>query len=298
MGAANVIPGVSGGTIAFVTGIYEEFINSLKSFDLTALKLLFSGKLGKFMDHTNLKFLVILFIGVAVSIVSLGRVLDYLFETNSFLVWSFFFGLIIASIYYVGKMVKQWSASSVMALLVGCSIAVVIAFIKPGTENAETWYLLVCGVVAIASMILPGLSGSYVLILMGNYHLIMLEAPSDIVGNWKILLPVVIGAILGFLILSHGIAFVLKKFYNQTIALLTGFVVGSLVVIWPWKISDPATEIVGRGGEMKTTSYLWMKPDFSNNQTYYALLLIVAGILLVWGIEKIGSKFGANKEAA
>lgn len=295
MGAANVIPGVSGGTIAFITGIYEEFINSLKSFDLTAAKLLFSGKLGKFIDHTNLKFLVILFVGVAVSIVSLAKLLEHLFEINGLLVWSFFFGLILASIYYVGRMVKKWSASSILTLVIGCAIAVSIAFLKPANENAASWYLVVCGVVAVASMILPGLSGSYVLILMGNYHLIMLNAASDPVANIKILLPVILGAIIGFVILSHGIAYVLKKYYNETISLLTGFVVGSLVVIWPWKV--PAETIIGRHDEVKVVSYKWLSPDFSDNQSYYAIALIFAGILLVWGIEKVGSKFGAKEKA-
>ncbi len=297
MGAANVIPGVSGGTIALVTGIYEEFINSLKSFDFKAIKLFFSGKFGKFAEHVNLRFLVILFVGIGVSIVSLARLLDFLREKNEFLLLSFFFGLILATIYYVGKYIKKWSASSIAALIIGVAIAAGLAFLKPANENAASWYLFVCGIVAIASMILPGLSGSYVLIIMGNYQLIMMKAAGNPVEHWKILLPVALGAVIGFLVLSHGIAYVLKKFHDQTMGLLTGFIVGSLLVIWPWKVSDPATQIVGRDGELKDVSYLWHGPDFSNNDTYYALALILAGVLLVWGIEKIGSRY-TTKEAA
>ena len=153
--------------------------------------------------------------GVGLSIVSLAKLIEYLFNKNEQLVWSFFFGLILASIYYVGKMVKNWNIISVSSLTLGIILASALAFIKPVSENASIYYLVLCGVVAVSSMILPGLSGSYVLILMGNYQLIMLQSVSDPINNMSILLPVVIGAIIGFLGLSHGISYVLKKFYNQ-----------------------------------------------------------------------------------
>ena len=157
MGAANVIPGVSGGTIALVTGIYEHLISSIKSFNLTAVKLLFSGKIKQFSNHVNLNFLIAVFFGVAISIISLAKLLEYLFHQNELLVWSFFFGLIVASIIFVGRLVKKWNMISISTLLIGISIAVGIAFLKPSDENTELWYLCLCGVVAVASMILPGL---------------------------------------------------------------------------------------------------------------------------------------------
>ena len=292
MGAANVIPGVSGGTIALVPGIYEELIESLKSFNLQALKYLIKLNINEFSKHIHLKFLVSVFMGLAVSIVSLAKLIEYFFSLNEQLVWSFFFGLIIASIYYVGKMVSNWSFSSFLSLFLGLVIASSLAFIKPLSENSASYYLILCGVVAVSSMILPGLSGSYVLILMGNYQLIMLKSVSDPISNWNILFPVIIGAILGFLVLSHGISFVLKRYYNFTISLLTGFVMGSLLIIWPWKIASEIIE--GRNGEIKVVSYDWLLPDKLNIENILSLILIFLGILLVWAIEFLGSKLNSK----
>ena len=292
MGAANVIPGVSGGTIALVTGIYEQLINSLKSFNLQAIKLLFSGKFKSFIEHTQLKFLVSVFSGTALSIITLAKLLEFFFTKNEQLVWSFFFGLIIASIYYVGNMVKSWNIFSFVFLVLGVVFASSLAFLKPVTQDDSFYYLIICGIVSVASMILPGLSGSYVLILMGNYKLIMLQSVSDPISNLNILLPVVLGSIFGFLGLSHGISFVLKKFYNSTISLLTGFVVGSLLIIWPWKI--PLETIVGRGGELKVVSYSWVFPDLSLTENIFCLILIFLGIFVVWLIEYLGSKINSN----
>ena len=292
MGAANVIPGVSGGTIALVTGIYEELILAVKSFNLTALKLLLSGKFKQFSKHVNLDFLIAVFLGVAISIVSLAKLLEYLFSQNKLLVWSFFFGLIVASIFFVGRLVNKWNTTSISTLLIGISVAIGIAFLKPSEQNTETWYLILCGVVAVSSMILPGLSGSYVLILMGNYQLIMLTSVSNPIENLHVLVPVIVGAVLGFLILSHGIAFVLKRFYDATISLLTGFVIGSLLVIWPWKI--PNETIPGKNEEIKVISYDWLAPDFLDIENIYAIGFIVLGFVSVWGIEKIGSSISAK----
>ena len=292
MGAANVIPGVSGGTIALVTGIYEDLISSVKSFNLTAVKLLFSGKIKQFSKHVNLNFLIAVFFGIAISIISLAKLLEYLFHLNELLVWSFFFGLIVASIIFVGRLVEKWNVISISTLLLGISIAVGIAFLKPSDENTELWYLCLCGVVAVASMVLPGLSGSYVLILMGNYKIIMLTSVSNPIENLHILIPVIVGAILGFLILSHGISFVLKRFYDATISLLTGFVIGSLFVIWPWK--TPAETIIGKGGELKVVSYDWLLPNFLEIENVYAISLIICGFIAVWGVEKIGSSISSK----
>ena len=292
MGAANVIPGVSGGTIALVTGIYEQLINSLKSFNFQAVKLLFSGNFKSFIEHIQLKFLVSVFSGTALSIFTLAKVLEFFFSKNEQLVWSFFFGLILASIYYVGKMVKSWNISTFISLVLGIFFAASLAFLKPVTQDDSFYYLIICGIVSVASMILPGLSGSYVLILMGNYQLIMLQSVSDPFSNLNILLPVMLGAVVGFLGLSHGISFVLKKFYNSTISLLTGFVVGSLLIIWPWKI--PLETIVGRAGELKVVSYSWVFPDLYLTENIFCLILSFLGIFVVWLIEYLGSKINSN----
>ncbi|MDA9666492.1 DUF368 domain-containing protein [bacterium] len=295
MGAANVIPGVSGGTIALVTGIYEELIESLKSFNLKALNFLFKLDLKGFAKHIHLQFLIAVFTGIAISIVSLAKIIEYFFSLNEQLVWSFFFGLIIASIYYVGKMVNKWSFPSVLSLILGILIASSLAFIKPVSENSATYYLIICGIVAVSSMILPGLSGSYVLILMGNYQLIMLKSVSDPISNIQILLPVIFGAVIGFLALSHGISFILKKYYNFTISLLTGFVIGSLLIIWPWKIASET--IPGRNGELKVVSYDWLLPDILNIENIMCIFLILLGTFLVWAIEYLGLKLNSESSS-
>ena len=286
MGAANVIPGVSGGTIALITGIYEELIDSLKSFNIQALKLLLKGEFKTFISHINLKFLFAVFFGTALSIISLARVLEYFFKQNEQMVWSFFFGLIIASIYYVAKMINSWNISSIVFLLVGITFATSLAFLKPLSENSSSYYLFICGIVSVASMILPGLSGSYVLILMGNYHLIMLHSVSDPFSNLNILFPVILGSIIGFLTLAHSISYILKKHYDSTISLLTGFIVGSLLIIWPWKV--PLETILGRNGDLKVISYNWILPDFVAIENIYCFILILAGIAVVFLIEFLG----------
>lgn len=291
IGAANVIPGVSGGTIAFITGIYETLIDSLKSIDLTAIKLLFSFKLKEFAQYINLRFLFILFFGVGVSLVSLGRLADYLFENYNVWVWSFFFGLIAISVYSVSKEVKKWSAATIILFIVGTAIALALAYMKPASENDDTYYLVICGVIAMASMILPGLSGSFVLILLGNYQLIMLKAAPEL--DFKILLPVVAGAIVGFLLLSRGISYLLKNFYNQTIALLAGFILGSLLIIWPWKqpeflLNESGIPILKKG-EKIVQSYDWFLPEI-NLDFFISVFLMLTGVFLVLGIEYVAKK--------
>jgi len=292
MGAANVIPGVSGGTIAFITNIYEELINSLKAFDIKAIRLLLKFKVRDFATHVNFTFLLVLFSGVFISIISLGKILSFLFAHYPVYVWAFFFGLILASIYYVGKVISKWNLSSISTIILGAAIAVMIAFLNPANQNENTIYLFVCGVVAMASMLLPGLSGSFVLILMGNYQLIFLEAVPDF--NLIVLLPVVLGSIAGFIILSRIISYLLEKFRNGTIGLLTGFILGSLLIIWPWKhpeyLLDGNGEIVIRKSKMIIEGYTWFLPDAGNAETWISVFFIALGIALVIFIESFAHK--------
>ena len=292
MGAANVIPGVSGGTIAFITNIYEELIDSLKSFDLKALKLLMRFKIADLLTHINFKFLVVLFSGVFVSILSLGKILKYLFANHQVLVWAFFFGLIVASVYFVGKTVSRWNFTSLLMLLIGTAIAGSIAFLSPATENDAVLYLIICGVVAISSMLLPGLSGSFVLILLGNYQLIFLKAVPEM--NLKVLMPVAVGCIVGLLGLSHGISYLLKNFKDATIAVLTGFILGSLLIIWPWKnevfLKDTLGEFIIKKGEKVIQTYEWFLPDWGATQTLLAIGLMVFGGIIIYWLEVLGEK--------
>jgi len=298
MGAANVIPGVSGGTIAFVTGIYDELISSLKSLNFEAIKLLFSFKLKEFFTHINATFLIALFSGAIVGIASLGKLFKWVIGLNRVsdgvtiahgyepLLFALFFGLILASVYYVGKTIKNWNIKTISAGIIGMAVATALVLIKPASENDHTLYLFVCGIVAMSSMLLPGLSGSFVLILMGNYYLIMIDSIQSF--DVKILGIVGLGAIVGFVILSRIISFLLNKFEDVTISSLTGFIFGSLVTIWPWK--DVIRENIKKGDEIKAviTGYTNWHFPVMDSFNILLFLMIVLGFSLVWGVEFIG----------
>ena len=284
MGAANVIPGVSGGTIALITGIYERLINALKSGDITSLKLLLSGKFSDFWQRIDGRWLSILIAGVAISIVTLAKLFEYLLEHHEQLTMAFFFGLILVSIWYVAKRIEHWKPSVWVALAIGASVAILIATLAPASENASFAYVFLCGVIAISSMILPGLSGSFVLIIMGNYALV-LGAISTF--SLSILLPMALGCMVGLIVFSHVLAWVFKHYQDHTLALMTGFVVGSLVVIWPWKnaIVEQVTR-VGKPPKEVIVSYDWLLPSLSAPGTWLAITLMLAGGISIALMEK------------
>ena len=292
MGAANVVPGVSGGTIALITGIFEELIDSIKSFDLKAVKLFFSGKFKLFAKHINLNFLIAVFIGIAVSILSLAKLFGYLLEFYPVYIYSTFFGLILASVYFVGKTIDKWNPSVIVSFIIGTLIAILLTVLKPANENSSLFYLFICGIVATCSMILPGLSGSFVLILMGNYKLVMIDAVNDL--NLRILLPVVIGAAVGLIIFSNLLSWVFKKFKNQTISILTGFILGSVGVLWPWKKEVFSTntmgEIILKDGKGIVEGYTWHLPEQFSQEIIFAILWMILGVLIIWGTEFLASK--------
>lgn len=276
VGSANVIPGVSGGTIALITGIFERLIDALKSFNLTAFKLFFTGKFKEFIKHTDLWFLVSVGCGVLVSILTIARLFEYLFANYPIYLWSFFFGMILVSIYYVGFTIEKFNLKVVVSFIIGTAIALFIAFGTPAKENSNFLYLIICGAVATCSMILPGLSGSFVLVLMGNYQLIMIEAVNDL--NLKILLPVVLGGVVGLLAFSHLLSWIFKKYRDITIAVLTGFILGSMPIIWPWK-NDVITYF---GSEAKVTGYEYYLPEFNMEFAIaFVIILIGAGIIIL-----------------
>lgn len=284
VGSANVIPGVSGGTIALITGIFERLINALKSFNLTAIKLFFTGKFKEFAKHTDLWFLASVGSGVVVAILTIARIFEYLFDNYPIYLWSFFFGMILVSIYYVGITIEKFNLKVVISFIIGTVIALFIAFGTPAKENSNFLYLIICGAVATCSMILPGLSGSFVLVLMGNYQLIMIEAVNDL--NLKILIPVVIGGVVGLLAFSHLLSWIFKNYRDITIAVLTGFILGSMPIIWPWK-NDVITYF---GSEAKVTGYEYYFPEF-NMEFAIALVIILIGA----GIIILTEKMAKNK---
>ncbi len=287
MGAANVIPGVSGGTIALITGIFERLIDAIKSFDGKAVKLLLKFDFKTFAKHTDLVFLISIFAGVGLAIVSLARLFDFLFNNYPAYIWSFFFGLVLASVYFVGKTVHSWKIASLLSFVAGTAIAAVVTFMTPATENANFFYLMLCGVVAVCSMILPGLSGSFVLILLGNYQLVAIDAINN--RDFSILMPVLIGAVVGLIAFSHFLSWLLKKYKDQTIALLTGFILGSLSILWPWKeavyLQDASGVLLLKDGLPKVARYIPEWPAELNQEVWFSALLMIAGILTIWAVE-------------
>ncbi len=279
VGLANIIPGVSGGTIALITGIFERLINSIKSFGITSLKLLLKGKFKEFADKTDLYFLITLFAGVIVAIVLLAKIFDYLFNQYPVFIWAFFFGLILASVYFVGRTIEKWRFGVILSFIIGTVIAVAFTFLTPATQNSSFLYLFLCGVVAVCSMILPGLSGSFVLILMGNYQLVAIDAINN--RDLNIIIPVLIGAVVGLVAFSHVISWVFKRYKDQTIATLTGFILGSLGIIWPWK--TPIEEMFGE--KLKVVGYNYFMPEL-NLEFIIAIAIMLIGILSIWILER------------
>jgi len=282
MGVANVIPGVSGGTLALITGIFERLINAIKSFDIQAFKLLFSGKIKEFIKYIDFWFLVYVFLGVGIAIISIAHLFEYLFKNYPVYLWAYFFGLVLASVFFVGKTVSRWNLSVIITFVAGTAVAVAISLLSPASENDSFLYLLLCGVVAVCSMILPGLSGSFVLILLGNYQLVMIDAVSNM--RIGILLPVVLGAGVGLIAFSHILAWLLKKYHNQTISTLTGFILGSVGILWPWK--EAVIKVFGH--KEKVVGYTWNLPAI-NTELFIALAIMIIGIASIWFTEYLGS---------
>ena len=280
MGIANVIPGVSGGTIALITGIYEDLINSLKSFDTKSLKLITSIDISGFIKHTNLYFLLAVFGGSIVSVFSIASIFKYLFIHYPILIWAFFFGLIIASIYFVGKRITNWNTATIISLIIGTLVAISLSFMTPASENDNLFFVFICGIIGVSGMMLPGLSGSFILILMGNYELLMVTAVTEL--NILLLSVFFLGSAFGLMSFSHILSWVFKHYKNQTLALLTGFILGSLSIIWPWK--EVAESIILKGKE-KIIAYNWYFPNELNTETILAILLILVGILSVYALE-------------
>lgn len=292
VGVANIIPGVSGGTIALITGIFERLIDSIKSFGLEALKLLLKGKWKAFARKTDFYFLFSIFVGIGLAIISLARLFDFLFRDYPVYIWAYFFGLVLASIYFVGKTIDKWRWDVILFLIVGTAIAVVVSLINPAGENNSPLYLFLCGVISICSMILPGLSGSFVLILMGNYQLVAIHAINN--QDMAVLIPFALGAIIGLVAFSHLLSWVFKRYKNQTIAMLTGFILGSMNVLWPWKdkeyLTGPNGEHIIKHGREIVSRYASVLPDQLDHQFWWAVVIMVLGIVSIVALEMLAGQ--------
>ena len=291
MGAADVVPGVSGGTIALISGIYEEFIEALKSFS-GAPKALKNGGLKGAWLHINGKFLITLASGIVTSLLTLVFFIKYALENHPIAIWSFFFGLIIASCYFVGKTVNIWSLANIISLLVGTILIFLITSIAPSQTSTELWMVFIAGTVAICAMILPGISGAFILVLIGQYKYIissLSELNIVVVGTFAL------GCISGLLLFSHFLSWLLKKYHNLTLALLTGFMIGSLNKIWPWK--ETLSWTTDRHGETVPLLQNNVLPtNFSEGypQLGLAIVFCILGFGLIFILEKMGDRIKSN----
>ncbi|RLD82610.1 MAG: DUF368 domain-containing protein [Bacteroidetes bacterium] len=292
MGAANVIPGVSGGTIALITEIFERLINAIKSFDLKAVRLLLKGKFGEFARYTDLYFLLAIATGIFIAIVSLARLFDYLFREYPVYIWAFFFGLVLASVFFVGRRISKVTPAVVVTFIIGTAIAILISFLSKGQENDNFFYLMICGVAAICSMILPGLSGSFILFIMGNYRLVAIDAINE--RDFGVLLPVIIGAAVGLVAFAHILSWVFKRFRDETISILTGFILGSVGILWPWQkeeyLTNTGGELIMKDGEKVITHYSRYLPDQLGTDFWIAITCILLGIISIWVTELLAKK--------
>jgi putative membrane protein len=232
MGGADIVPGVSGGTIAFITGIYTRLIGAINSLNLKTIRLLFKGEFRNFWNQIDGQFLITLLIGILLSIFSLAKLISFLLQEYSISVWSFFLGLIIISSFFVGKEVTRWNIGALFSLLLGVIIAFFITDATPSQTPDALWFIFLSGAVAICAMILPGISGSFILLIFGKY-----EAILEAVKSLDVIIISVfgLGCVVGILAFSRLISWLLKSYHNLTVALLSGFMIGSLNKVWPWK---------------------------------------------------------------
>lgn len=305
MGAADVVPGVSGGTIAFITGIYEELIESINKVNLEALRKLRKEGIAAAWEHINGWFFVPLFLGIGVSVISLAKGISWLLENEAILLWSFFFGLVFASIFFIGRQVKQWGVSPIIAFIIGTIIAYSITVLPASGSNDALWYLFLSGSIAICAMILPGISGSFILVLLGSYSTI-LNAIHE--RDFMIIAVVGAGAIVGLLSFARLLKVMFAKYHDLTIAILSGFLLGSLNKIWPWKrVEEVMIKHAGEADEevVNILEKTVLPADFTtpvldgaqivgqnpaDAQLWPAIGLALLGALVILLLEKLGSK--------
>ncbi|MDV7140740.1 DUF368 domain-containing protein [Maribacter sp. TH_r10] len=314
MGAANKVPGVSGGIVAFVGGFYEEFIYSLQKINIKAFKLLFNGRFKSFYRYVNGQFLALLIFGMLVSYFSVSKILDYFLERKELFVWSAFFGMILGSIYFISKDFKHWNRKTLTAGILGLIVGISISFLSPAKENVNLLFIFLCGMISVSGMTLPGLSGSFILILLGNYVLLLVDSVNALYDSMsevirgdfsfikneerldtlKILAVFTAGSATGLVTLSHILTYVLKHYKHITTAVIIGFITGSLGVVWPWKRTIFKTNELGQilldsNGKEIILNYQRYFPDFSNSETWWAIFFVIVGIFILLGLEWYGN---------
>ncbi len=307
MGAADVVPGVSGGTIAFISGIYQELIETIDALNFGIFKVWKKEGIKVVFEKYNLGFLLSLFIGIFISILSLAKLISYLLEHHPIIVWSFFFGLVIASIIYIGKQITRWNLATILVMLLGVAIAYIITIATP-SEAPDIWYFFfISGCIAIIAMILPGVSGSFILVLLGSYGLV-LGTLTDFIsgvttGDWELVKTsffkvtlFILGCIVGLKVFSKALNWMFTHKKQLTLAILTGFMIGSLNKIWPWK-EVLSTRIDRHGDEVPLIEKSIMPSSFEGEAlVVYAIISAIVGFLVILILEKIAVKKGVNAD--
>ena len=286
MGAADVIPGVSGGTIAFIMGIYDEFVGSIASINAEAMKLLFKGQFKAFWKHINGTFLVSIVLGIGISVVLLAGLMQTLLTVYPIQTWAFFFGLIVASSIFILRGISGWKLREVLFLILGGVLGVTVCTLSPTQTPDALWFIFLSGAIAICAMILPGISGSFILLILGKYQYIMAAISGLVAGenfgqNLLILCVFLIGAVVGILGFSKFLHWLLARWNKETLIVLAGFIIGSLVKVWPWSNAEALAQAERAGGL----------------QIGWAILFALIGFSLVTGIEIAGKFIGKKKEA-
>lgn len=313
MGTANKVPGVSGGIVAFVGGFYEEFIYSLQKINAKAFKLLISGRLRSFYRYINGSFLTLLIFGMLISYFSISKLLDYFLVKRELFVWATFFGMILGSIYYIGKDFDYWKKKTFTAAIIGLGVGIAISFLSPAKENDNLIFIFICGMISVSGMTLPGLSGSFILILLGNYVLLLVDSVNALYDTFselivadfsftsnterlhtlKILAVFTLGSATGLVTLSHVLSYVLKYYKHVTTAIILGFITGSLGVVWPWKKTIYKTDIIGEilldsNGKRIITNYERFLPDMTLTENWTAIFFILMGICILLLLDWYG----------
>ena len=286
MGAADVIPGVSGGTIAFIMGIYDEFVGSIASINAEAMKLLFKGQFKAFWKHINGTFLVSIVLGIGISVVLLAGLMQTLLTVYPIQTWAFFFGLIVASSIFILRGISGWKLREILFLILGGVLGVTVCTLSPTQTPDALWFIFLSGAIAICAMILPGISGSFILLILGKYQYIMAAISGLVAGenfgqNLLILCVFLVGAVVGILGFSKFLHWLLARWNKETLIVLAGFIIGSLVKVWPWSNAEALAQAERTGGL----------------QIGWAILFALIGSSLVTGIEIAGKFIGKKKEA-
>ena len=295
MGAADVLPGVSGGTIAFMTGIYDNLVGSISSINMTAVKLLFTGKFSQFWKYINGNFLLSLVAGILVSILSLAKLMQYLLNYHPIQTWAFFFGLIVASSIFILKGIENWKGKDFALLVFGIILGVVICTLSPTETPDGLWFIFLSGAIAICAMILPGISGSFILLILGKYEY-MMGTIADIVSgkgvlmDFVIVLVFILGALIGIIAFSKFLHWLLEHYHRPTLLVLAGFIIGSLVKVWPWSnmpdiICSQFPEAAAMMETAGTNEVVQMYSGQIDPHIWGAVAFALVGLMLVIGIE-------------